>query len=193
MLIQVQEVIALKQLIAELSERHAMVGVGSQALLHAVLSHHVVNCDVLAYVANEIQERELLHPVIVVHQDCMVRSIAIEVKEVRQLSLNRLLVVAKRLLINQLALLRLHRWVTNHTSCTTHQCYGAMASTLKVLQHHDAHQVANVKRVGSRVNAHIRTRHFLVQLLFSTRHDICNHPAPSKFFYKIHKFLSIIF
>ena len=55
-LIEVEEVIALEQLVAELGERHTVVGIGGKALLDAVLCHHVVDGDVLANVANEVQE-----------------------------------------------------------------------------------------------------------------------------------------
>ena len=145
MLIEVEEVVALEQLVGELGERHTVVGIGSQALLDAVLCHHVVDGDVLADVADEAQEGEILHPVIVVHHDGVVRSIAVKVQELGQLLADALLVVTQGLLVDELALLRLHRGVTDHARGTTDQGYGTMSGTLQVLEHHHAHEVADVQ------------------------------------------------
>ena len=121
-----------------------MVGIGGKALLHAVLSHHVVHGDVLANVADEVQERELLHPVVVVDQHGVVGSIAVEVEEVGQLATDALLVVAQGFLVDEFALLRLHLGVANHARGTAHKGDGTVTSALEVLEHHDAHQVTNV-------------------------------------------------
>ena len=69
----------------------------------------------------------------------MIGCVAVEVKEMGELFANRFLVVAKCLLVDELALLRLHGGVANHTSSAANQCDGAVTSTLEVLEHHNAH------------------------------------------------------
>ena len=120
MLVEVQEVVSLNQLVGELGERHAVASFAGEALLYRILAHHVVYGDVLTHVADEIEERELLHPVVVVYQLGTVGRVAFEVEELSQLRLDALLVVAKGCLVEQVALYRLARWVANHPRCTTH-------------------------------------------------------------------------
>ena len=67
MLIEIEEVIALQQLIRELRERHTNTGVTAQTLLHRVFGHHIIDGDVLTDVANKIQEGIVFHPIVVVH------------------------------------------------------------------------------------------------------------------------------
>ena len=73
--ILIEEVVALEQLIGELSERQAVASLTVQALLHAILRHHVVYSDMLTNHTSEIKEGEVLHPVVVVHQLRLVRLI----------------------------------------------------------------------------------------------------------------------
>ena len=185
-LIEVQIVVALQQLVAELGERHAVVGIGGQTFLDRVLGHHVVDGDVLADVADEVEEAVALHPVIVVDQDGVVGRITVKVQELGQLLADALLVVAQGVLIDEHALLRLHRRVANHACGSANQGDGPVSGTLQVLEHHDAHQVANVQRVGCGVDAHIARGHLLVELFFGSGHDVVDHAAPFQFFYKIY-------
>ena len=46
-----------------------------------------------------------------------------------------------------------------------------MAGTLQVLEHHDAHEVAYVETVSRGVDTQVGSSHFLVELIFSARHD----------------------
>ena len=95
--ILIEEVVALEQLIGELSERQAVASLTVQALLHAILRHHVVYSDMLTNHTSEIKEGEVLHPVVVVHQLRLVRLIAIEVEELRYLLLDSFLVMIESL------------------------------------------------------------------------------------------------
>ena len=97
LLILIEEVVALEQLIGELSERQAITCLTVQALLHAILRHHVVYSDMLTNHTSEIEEGEVLHPVVVVHQLRLVRLIAIEVEELRYLLLDSFLVMIESL------------------------------------------------------------------------------------------------
>ena len=68
MLVEPQEIVALQKLVGELGEAKTIAGGTVEALLHAVLGHHVVHSDVLTHLTGKIQEGEVLHPVVVVHQ-----------------------------------------------------------------------------------------------------------------------------
>ena len=80
-LVEPEEVVALQQLVGELSEAEAVAGGAVEALLHAVLGHHVVDGDVLAHLACEVEEGEVLHPVVVVHHLGGVGLLRLEVQE----------------------------------------------------------------------------------------------------------------
>ena len=183
--VQVQEVVALQQLIGELGERHT-VALAIEALLNRILGHHIVYGDHLTDVACEIEEGEVLHPVVVIHEQCCVGCVAIEIDQLRELSLDRLLIVAQGSLVKQVTLLRLAAGVANHTRSTTYQCDGAVTATLEVLQDHNAHQVTDMQRVSRGVDTQICSGHLLGQLLLSSGHNVVDHTTPFEFFYKIH-------
>ena len=81
MFVEVVEIISLKELVRELSEGKTIACFTVQAFLHRFLRHHVVHRNVLTNVPDEVEELEILHPVIVVHQFCTVGRIAVEIKE----------------------------------------------------------------------------------------------------------------
>ena len=99
----------------------------------------------LAHLACEVEEGEVLHPVVVVDELGLVRLIAVEVEELGYLLLDGLLVVIECLRVEQVAFLALARRVANHTCCTAYEEVGLMATTLEVAQHHDAAEVSDVK------------------------------------------------
>ena len=96
----------------------------------------------LADVADEVQETVVLHPVVVVDEFGTVRGIAVEIEEFGELFLYGLLVVAKGFLIDELALLRFHRWVANHAGGAADECNRTVSRALEMLEHHHAHQMA---------------------------------------------------
>ncbi len=98
-LIEEQVVVALQQLIGELGERHTYARFRAEALLHGVFSHHIVDGNMLADVADKVQERIAFHPVVVVDQFGSIGSIRVEIKELRQLLFDTFLIVAKRFFI----------------------------------------------------------------------------------------------
>ena len=51
------------------------------------LCHHIIYSDVLTYFANKIEESEIFHPVVIVHQFGTVRYIRLEVEELGKLIL----------------------------------------------------------------------------------------------------------
>ena len=72
----------------------------------------------------------------------MVGGVAVEVEKLGQLAAYALLVVAQGGLVDEHALLRLHRGVAYHAGGAAYEGDGPVAGALEVLEHHDAHQVA---------------------------------------------------
>ena len=116
----------------------------------------------LADVADERQEGEIFHPVVVVYQDCLIGNLALEIEKFIQLPFDRLLVVAQRFFIEKLAFRRLHGGIADHAGCTTHQCDWRMTGSLEVSQHHHADQVADMQRIGGGIYPHIAGRAFFL-------------------------------
>ena len=98
----------------------------------------------LAHSTREIEEREVLHPVVVVHQLSLIVALGVEVEELRHLLLDALLVVIERLGIKQIALLAFTRRVAYHTCRAADEYYRLVSATLQMAQHHDSAQVTNV-------------------------------------------------
>ena len=175
-----EEVVALQQLVAELGERDA----GLHAFLHAVLGHHVVDGDVLAHVADEIEEEVVLHPVVVVEYLGTVDGV-VEVEEARKLPLDAVDVVLYLVGGEQFALGGLEGGVANHAGGAADDGQRLVAGHLEVLEQHDGDEVADMEAVGGGVDADVGGGYFFVELLLGAGHDVVNHTAPFKFFYKI--------
>mgnify|MGYP003181637232 CR=1 FL=1 len=187
-LVLIEEVVALEQLIGKLSEGQAVAGLSVEALLHAVLGHHIVHGDVLANVAHEVEELIVLHPVVVVDQLSLVGLIAVEVEELADLLLDGLLIVIERVLVEEVALLALAGRIADHTRGTADEQIRLMSAALQVTQHHDAAKVSDMQRVGSRVGTQICRNEMSIEILFSARHDLGEHAAPFQFFYEVFHF-----
>ena len=194
-LVEIEEIVALQKLVGELGEAEAVASRTVESLLHAVLRHHIVHGDVLSDLTCEVEERKVLHPVVVVHHFGSVLLLRLEIEEFRHLRLDALLIVAQSLVGEQVTLLRLSRRVANHSRCTAHKDNRLVAAALQVAQHHNAAQVSDVQRVSRRVRAQICCNHLPLQEFFCSRHHLCQHPAPAQFFYEIfsHWFLFLLF
>ena len=145
MLVQVEEIVALEKLVAELREGHALRGVTAETLLYGILAHHVVDSDELADVSGKVDEGVVLHPVVVVDKFCGVRRVGIEIKEPAELCLDAFDVVTEGLLVEKVALRRFHRRVSYHTGCSTHKSVRLVPAVLEMLENHDTDQMAYVK------------------------------------------------
>ena len=139
----------------------------------------------LTHLTSEIEEGEILHPVVVVYHLSGIGILRLEVEKLGYLFLDALLIVVECLGIEQVSLLTLTRGVANHTGGTTHKDDGFMATTLQVTQHHDATQVSDVEGVGCGVSSQIGCYHLLLEEFLGTRHHLCQHTAPFQFFNKI--------
>ena len=145
MLIEIQEVVALKKLVGELREGHTLASLPAESLLDRILGHHVVDGDELAYLAGEVEESPVLHPVVVVDQYGGVGSVALEVDELGELGLDALLVVAQGSLVEKVALLGLHRGVADHAGGSADKRHRPVSRILKMLKHHNAYQMPYMK------------------------------------------------
>ena len=139
-----------------------------------------------AHVADKVEEREVLHPVVVVDEFGAVWCVGVEVYDVRELAFDCFLIVAKSGFVEEFAFLAFHRWVANHTRSASHEDDRFMTAALEVLENHHTHEVADVERVGCGVNAEVGGGHLLGELFFGAWHDSVNHVAPFQFFNKIH-------
>ena len=184
-LIQPKEVVALKELVAELCKRHSLTGFRAESLLHRILCHHVVYGYMLSNIADEVNERIVLHPVVIVHKFRLVRSVAVKIQETAQLRLDAGHVVPKGFLVKQISLRRLHGRVSNHSRGTTHQRNRPMPALLEVLKYHHAYQVTYMQRVCRWVYSHISSLRSFHKFLFRPGHNILDHASPFEFFYKV--------
>ncbi len=144
-LIEVQVVVSLEELVGEFGEGEPLDGICLETLPHRLLRHHIIDRDVLTDVADEVEEAVVLHPVVVIDQHRCILGIAVEVEKLLQLLLDAGLIVPQRLLIEEVTLLGLTRGVTDHTGSATDEGDGPMTGSLQVSEHHDAHQVTDMK------------------------------------------------
>ena len=101
--VQIDEVVALQQLVGELSKRHSLRIFPVKTFLDGVLRHHIIDGDELAYLACEVKESEVFHPVVVIDQFRGIRCLAVEVKKTTELFLYTLLVMSECLFCEQVA------------------------------------------------------------------------------------------
>ena len=184
-LVEPEEVIALEQLIGELGEAQSVAGGAIEALLNAVLRHHVIHGNVLAHLTGEVEEGEVLHPVVVVHHLGGIGFLRFKIKELGHLGLDALLIVTQRLFVQQVTFLALARRVANHASGTSHQDDGLVAAALQMAEHHNTTEMTDMQRVGSRVGAQVSRHHFFLEEFFRSWHHLCQHSAPAEFFNKV--------
>ena len=120
MLIEIHKIVALQELVGKLGERHPHIRIGTQAFLDRIFGHHIVDRNMFADVTDKVQERIVLHPVVIVHELGRIRSVGIEIEEFGQLFLDTFLIVPERILVEQVSFGRFHRGVADHARRTTH-------------------------------------------------------------------------
>ena len=177
--IQMKEVVPLQQLVGEFREGKTVTCLTVQTLLYRIFRHHIVHSDVLTHFTGKIEESEVLHPIVVVHQLGTVGGIRIKIQELGELGLHTGQVALQRLFRKQIAFGRLSGRVTNHTRSTANQCQRLVSATLEVTQNHHTAKVPDVQRVRSRVETNVCSHLFLSQKFFRTRHHIVEHATPS--------------
>ena len=80
----------------------------------------------------EVEESEILHPVVIVHHLSLVRRIGVKVQEFRHLLFDAFLIVSESLVVQQVSLLAFSRRVANHSSSTTNEDDGFVSAMLQV-------------------------------------------------------------
>ncbi len=171
-----EEIVALEELVAELSEGNACL----HALLYAILSHHVVDSDMLTDIADEIEEEVVFHPVIVVAYLGSVDGV-VKIEEAFELMLDTLHVVLNFLDGEEFAFLGLEGGVADHARGAADDSEGLVTRHLEVFEEHDGDEVTDMQGVGRGVDADVGRCHFFIELLFGAGHDVVDHAAPFEF------------
>ncbi len=138
-LVQPRVVVGLQQHVAELRERDAVLA--RDAAPDRLLGEHVVDRDVLADVAQEVEHAQRLGPVAVVHEARLARP-RLEVEERRELCLDRLRVAAERLAVEQVALLAATARVADHPRGPARERDREVAGELEAAQEQQRDEVA---------------------------------------------------
>jgi len=181
LLVQVHEIVGLQEHIAELGVAQPAVG-ALQAGFDRVLGEHHVDGEVLAHVAQELQEAEAAHPIVVVHhQRCV--GLGGEVEEPAKLLLDGTRIGAEHLRREQTPLLALSTRVADHAGGPADQGDGAVAPLLESAQDHQRHQVAHVQAVGRWVEPGVHRARLLHKPAGQGRvvGRLMDHSAPAEF------------
>ena len=116
----------------------------------------------LADIADEVEEGEVLHPVVVVGHYGGVWSAAVEVEEVGELTFDGFLIVAQGLFVDKLALLTFHRGVADHSCGASDNGDWLVTAALQMLEHHHTDEMAYVEAVGRRIDSEIGRCHLFL-------------------------------
>ena len=146
-LVQAQEVVGLEEHVAELGVADALVR-SLEARLDRLLAHHLVDREVLAHVAQELEGGECGQPVGVVEQQGPV-----EIEELAQLGPDPLEVGLDGLEVEELALTLLAARVADHGGAPAGERDGAVPAFLEAAQRAELEEIAHVEAVGARVEA----------------------------------------
>ena len=126
----------------------------SMRVLNGVLGEHVAQREVLADVAQELDQAVLREPLAVVEQPCTARSV--EVQEALELRPDGRPIRVERVVIEQVALGALARRVADHPGAAAdNRDRRSGTGPLQRDEHRDRHQVAHLERGRGRVEADI--------------------------------------
>ena len=140
----------------------------------------------LADLTGEVKESHIFCPVIVIDHLRFIGGVALEIKEFGELFLDRLLIMAKSLLIEEITLRALSGGVADHSCSPADKCERLMSATLEMTEHHDSAEMSDVKAVCRRVDPEISGGHTLFELFVCAGHNRVDHATPSQFFDEIH-------
>lgn len=154
-LVEVVEVVALQEHVGELGEGDAGLLV-AHAGLDGVLADHGVDRDVLAGVAEEVEEADLAHPGGVVDELSGVFDVFGEVEQAGELDTDLGDVVVEDFLGEQLAFGLLAGGIADGSGGTAGEGDGLVAVVLEASQSDERNEVAHVQAVGGGVEAGIQ-------------------------------------
>src|SRR5690606_20886118 len=161
-LTQVQEVVGLQQLVAELGVADAAVAL--HAGLHGGLGDHAADRQRCSDVAEKIEEADRRDPVGVVHEAGGVGG-DLEVEQAGQLRLDAGDVVGELFAGEEIALGGAAGGIADHAGGAAGEGDDVVAGELEATQHQLPHEVPDVKRVAGRVEAAIQRHRSLAQAL----------------------------
>ena len=147
------EVVTLDQLVGKLRKRQSVFPF--QTLFDGILGHHVVNCDQLAHISDEIKESEVTEPVIVIHHFCCIGEVRAEIEELHELITDPFQVFLKDFFAQHVAFLAFKTGIAHHSGSTTHKGNRFMTGLLKVNQEDNRNQAADMEGIGRGIKAHI--------------------------------------
>ena len=148
------EIEGLEQHVAELGVADAGLAI-LHARADALLGDHLVDGEMLADVAQEIEEADGRRPARVIQQAGGIGG-GVEIEQAAELFLDLGDVGVEHFLGEQLALLRLAAGVADGAGGAAGERDGVMAQQLKPAQRQQRHQVAHVQAVGGRVKAAVK-------------------------------------
>ena len=147
---QVGEVVCLEQHVAELRERQP----AREPDLDRLLVEHVRDREMLARVAQEIDERQLPQPIEVVDERRAIR-LRREVEEPLELASDPDDVPLQRLAVEQVAFRRPPRRIPDHPGPAADDRDRPPAEALEPQQPEDGDQMADMERIGRRVESDV--------------------------------------
>ena len=157
--VQSEVVVGLQQHVAELRVGDALIG-ALEAGAHRFLGHHLVDGEVLADVAEELEGRDRPEPVGVVEEERPVH-----VEELPELRTDALQVALDGLEGEELALVLLAARVADHAGAAPGERDGPVSRLLETAQRAELQQAAHVQAVGAGVEARVDRESRLVEPL----------------------------
>ena len=181
--VEVQEVVALKNLIAELGEREGALA-RLEALLDRLLREHLRHAEVDRYVAQKLDCARALVPVVVVDHDGCVG--AVEVEYPRKVLSYALLVLLDLLYREHVSLGGLAARVANEPRRAADKRDHLVAGELETAEDDDGNEVSCLQGAGRRVKTAIDSHGLLEGLLdFRVGHGLHESACP-KFVKQFH-------
>ena len=155
------EVERLKQHVAELGERDAVLAL--EAALDRIFGHHLVDRHVFANVAQEVDHTNGTGPVVVVHHLGGVDRAAIKVEETAQNGGDALDIVRQGFGVEQITFFGPAARIADHASTSANERDGLVARKLHTSKCHDRNQVSQVQRIGGWIESDIDRDHLIAE------------------------------
>ena len=151
--IEVEEIVSLEDLVAELRKGHPAVS-RLEALLDTLLRKHLGNAEVDADVTQEVNGADILVPVVVVDQDGRILP-AVKVEEAGEVFLDSPDILLDLFDGQHLALDRLPRGVADQAGCPADQGDHLVAGALHTGQGHNGDKIPGLETVACGVKPRI--------------------------------------
>ena len=157
---QLKEIIGLQDHIVEFEEGERLLPVQPQ--LHAIEGKHAVDGEVRSDIAQQFDIAELTQPIVIVDHYCIGGAIT-ESKEAFENLADRGDVGRNLIIREHLPALVLAGGVAHLGSPAAHDHDGLVPGLLKLAQHHDGDQVADMERRTGRIEADIARHNLLAR------------------------------